>query len=193
MSNQILVFFGTNYGQTAKIARYIAERLASHGCSARLVNGDAPPPDVSIADFDGVIIGGSIIRGRHQECVRRFVRLHRDALNAMPSAFFSVSGSAASRNEAGKQEARECIDRFLRETAWRPGVVESVAGAMAFTKYNPFVRWMLKQISKRNGGPTDTSRDHELTDWSQVERFADAFLDRLPQRGEASLAAVPGE
>jgi menaquinone-dependent protoporphyrinogen oxidase len=94
----------------------------------------------------------------------------------MPSAFFSVSGSAGSREARGKIDAQRCIDDFLRETGWRPILTESIAGAMAFTKYNPIVRWVLKQISKRNGGPTDTSHDHELTDWTEVEQFAGAFM-----------------
>jgi menaquinone-dependent protoporphyrinogen oxidase len=61
---------------------------------------------------------------------------------------------------------------------------------MAFTKYNPLMRWVLKQISKRAGGPTDTSRDHELTDWQQVEQFAEAFLTKLSQSEDAPLSAV---
>jgi menaquinone-dependent protoporphyrinogen oxidase len=34
----------------------------------------------------------------------------------------------------------------------------------------------MKQISKKEGGSTDTSRDHEYTDWKSVERFAENFL-----------------
>jgi menaquinone-dependent protoporphyrinogen oxidase len=45
---------------------------------------------------------------------------------------------------------------------------------MAYTRYNPVVRWVIKRISKRRGGPVDTSRDHEVTDWAQVRRFVDA-------------------
>jgi hypothetical protein len=32
----------------------------------------------------------------------------------------------------------------------------------------------MKRASAMNGGATDTSRDHEYTDWEQVDRFADA-------------------
>lgn len=30
----------------------------------------------------------------------------------------------------------------------------------------------MKTITKRAGGPTDTSRDHELTHWDEVDTFA---------------------
>lgn len=179
MSNHILILYGTSYGQTAKIARYVADCLTKYGIVAKLMDGAYAPGDLPLADCDGVIVGASVIRGRHQRCVRRFVREHRDALNAMPSAFISVSASAAGRDERGRQDAQRCNDEFLRDTGWRPAFSESVGGAMAFTKYNPLLRWVMKQISKRNGGPTDTSRDHELTDWEQVERFTEAFVRKL--------------
>lgn len=192
MSNQILVLFGTSYGQTAKVARFIADHLTNQGHLARLVNADSVSDDLVLRDFDGVVVGASVIRGRHQRSVRRFVHANRDTLNTMPSAFFSVSGSAAGRDEQNKRDAQKCIDDFLGGTGWRPALIESVAGAMAFTKYNPFVRWMLKQISKRNGGPTDTSRDHEFTDWTQVQRFAEAFIHKLIDADAALLAAAAG-
>ncbi len=30
---------------------------------------------------------------------------------------------------------------------------------------------MLRKISEAAGGPTDTSRDHEMTDWDQVNEY----------------------
>ena len=42
-------------------------------------------------------------------------------------------------------------------------------------------RMLLKVISRRSGRPTDTSRDHELTNWDQVTRFADEFAASLPE------------
>lgn len=164
MSSHILIFYGTSYGQTAKVAQCIADHLTKGGVTARLIEGDYAPPRLSLEEFDGVIIGASVIRGRHQRCVRAFVRENVEVLNRMPSAFFSVSGSAASRDTRGKVDAQKCIENLLNETGWHPILIESVAGAMAFTKYNPLLCWMLKQISRRNGGPTDTSRDHEFTD-----------------------------
>jgi menaquinone-dependent protoporphyrinogen oxidase len=42
----------------------------------------------------------------------------------------------------------------------------------------------MKRIARKEGGPTDTSRDYEYTDWEAVDRFADAFAAKLqmPQR-----------
>lgn len=183
-SRQILIVYGTSYGQTAKIARRIAEIVMARGEIATLINADEVPRDLVLTAFDGVIVGGSVIAGKHQRAVRRFVLDHRNALDSMPCAFFSVSGSAGSSTERGRADAQRCLDRFLRDTGWRPGTTQTVAGAMTFTKYNPLLRWFMKRISKRNGVPCDTSRDYELTDWSQVQRFVDRFLTMLRRHEE---------
>jgi menaquinone-dependent protoporphyrinogen oxidase len=179
-ARRILIFYGTSYGQTAKIARRMEDLLTASGETVTLVDASNQPPGLTPREFDGIIVGGSIIRGRHQKSVRRFVHVHRDVLNAIPSAFFSVSGAAASPDQDARAEARRFVDAFLGETGWDPALSESIAGAMAYTKYNPIVRWIVKRASKPLGGPTDTSRDHEFTDWAQVERFVEAFEAALP-------------
>jgi len=40
------------------------------------------------------------------------------------------------------------------------------------------VRFVMKQIARKTGSPTDTSRDHELTDWAAVDRFAGELAAR---------------
>jgi menaquinone-dependent protoporphyrinogen oxidase len=179
-ARHILILYGTSYGQTAKIARRMDDLLTASGETVTLVDASNQPRGLTPCEFDGVIVGGSIIRGRHQKGVRRFVHLHRNVLNAMPSAFFSVSGAAASRDQVARADAQRFIDAFLEETGWHPALSEPIAGAMAYTRYNPIVRWMVKRASKPAGGPTDTSRDHEFTDWTQVRRFVEAFAATLP-------------
>lgn len=185
-SRQILIVYGTKYGQTAKIARRIGEIIMARGEIATTINAERVPSDLVLTAFDGVIVGGSVISGHHQRSVRRFVLDHRDALDSIPCGFFSVSGSAGSPTERGRADAQRCLDEFLRDTGWHPGITQAIGGAMMYTKYNPLLRWIMKQIAKRNGGPTDTSRDHELTDWAQVQRFVDRYLTML-RRQEAVL------
>jgi hypothetical protein len=37
----------------------------------------------------------------------------------------------------------------------------------------------MKRIAKKEGGPIDTARDHELTDWDAVARFATRMADEI--------------
>jgi menaquinone-dependent protoporphyrinogen oxidase len=181
---QILIVYGTRYGQTAKIAERIADVLMANGDAATIVHAHKKslPGNHTFAEFDGVIVGASVIRGRHQGAVARFVRTNLARLTTLPSAFFSVSGAAAGSKPGDAARAQGFVDEFLAQTRWRPSMTERFGGAMAYTKYGRILRWVTKRTSEREGGPTDTSRDHEFTDWEQVERFARAFARQLPLR-----------
>jgi menaquinone-dependent protoporphyrinogen oxidase len=191
-SRRILIAYGTRYGHTLKIAERIADTLMEDGDTVRLIHahGRNLPRELSFADFDGVIVGASVIVGRHQRAVRRFVRDNRDRLGALPTAFFSVSGAAGSQKPDDRARAAKYVSEFLAQTGWRPALTDAFGGAMAYTKYNPLLRWITKRESMKEGGPTDTSRDHETTDWAQVERFARAFAATVPEPNV--LATVAG-
>jgi len=48
-----------------------------------------------------------------------------------------------------------------------------------YSRYGFLKRMMLRAIAKREGGDTDTSKDHVYTDWGQVASFATAFHARV--------------
>jgi menaquinone-dependent protoporphyrinogen oxidase len=73
-------------------------------------------------------------------------------------------------------------DEFLLHVGFRPALSECIAGAIKYTRYNILLRWYMKKASGLNGGSTDTSRDHEYTDWNQVASLAQEFADLVEQR-----------
>jgi len=68
------------------------------------------------------------------------------------------------------------------------------AGALPYTRYHFFLRWVMKRIATMAGRDTDTSRDYEYTDWDEVARFAEEFADQVQPRArvqpETRAAAV---
>jgi menaquinone-dependent protoporphyrinogen oxidase len=58
---------------------------------------------------------------------------------------------------------------------WHPTLIKVVAGALPYTKYSFFTRWIMKRIVSEAGGDTDTSRDYEYTDWKDLRDFTDRF------------------
>lgn len=170
-----LIVYGSSYGQTAKVAERIRQRLAERGFEAEVHRGDRLPADLDPGAYAVVAVGASLVAGGYQRYVARFVKRNRDALSRTRSAFFAVSGSAGSENAEEREEARRIMRRFLERLGWRPAATASFAGAIAFTRYNPLVRWMMKRIARKEGVSTDTSRDHEYTDWDQVDAFAGAL------------------
>jgi menaquinone-dependent protoporphyrinogen oxidase len=92
-----------------------------------------------------------------------------------------VCGSEGGEDEVAKADARRIQREFLDRHGWAPERTASFAGAIAYTKYNPLVRWVMRRIARKAGGSTDTTRDHEYTDWERVDAFADeiaAFAGR---------------
>jgi menaquinone-dependent protoporphyrinogen oxidase len=136
-------------------------------------------------DYAAVIVTASIRAGRYQKPVGEWVRAHLDQLNRMPSAFVSVCLAILSKNDAGRKEADEYSRRFLDAVHWHPATVKTVAGALLYTQYNFFIRWVMKRIVTKAGGDTDTSRDYEYTDWNDVRNFAREFGRRVTSAAAA--------
>jgi menaquinone-dependent protoporphyrinogen oxidase len=173
-SARVLIVYGSSYGQTEKIAERLRNLLTAGGCDVVLFRGDAVPEWLCLGDFDGVIVGGSVIGGNYQDYIERFARAHHAALNRLPSAFFGVSGAAGSPSAEGQAEAVRTLELFLARVGWRPRLTASFAGAMAYSRYNPFLRFVMRRMARKNG-ERDTRHDREYTDWSQVQDFARHF------------------
>ena len=175
LRHNILIVYGTSYGHTATIAARMLRILAADGMNVTLSDVKSLPADFDPGQFTAIIVGASIVTGKHQRSIERFVRRHLETLNRIPTAFFSVSGSASSTDPQQQADAREMMERFLTGTGWHPDLETTVAGAILFTKYSWFTRWIMKRILRQKGGPTDTTRDHVFTDWKHVEEFARHF------------------
>jgi menaquinone-dependent protoporphyrinogen oxidase len=171
-----LIGYGTTEGHTARIAEYMADAIRKSGYEAQSVNLKLQP-DPSPDDYDAVIVGGSIHMGKHEEQVGDFVRKNRVALDRVPSAFFSVSLAA----HGDLENARAYVANFEQETGWHPAQVGLFGGALRYRRYGLLKRLMMKKIVSDKPGnlSTDTSRDHEYTEWEDVRRFATDFLNQL--------------
>ena len=172
---RILIPYGTTEGLTARISEYVADVVRGHGHEANALDikgSESPRTDA----YDAVIVGASIHMGKHEDYVLDFVRENRDALERLPSAFFSVSMAAHDNPE----EAEGYIEEFVRETGWRPARVGLFGGALLYTHYGFIKRHLMKKIARDKGNPdTDTSRDYIYTEWDGVKRFVEEFLETL--------------
>ncbi|MDQ3861994.1 MAG: protoporphyrinogen oxidase [Actinomycetota bacterium] len=175
---RILIPYGTTEGLTARISEYVADVIRGHGHEAEAMDLKGPV-DPEPDDYDAVIVGASIHMGKHEDYVLNYVKRHREALERLPSAFFSVSMAAHDNPE----EAEGYIEEFVRETGWRPARVGLFGGALLYTHYGFIKRHMMKRIVRDKGNPdTDTSRDYIYTEWDGVKHFVEEFLKLLPSR-----------
>jgi menaquinone-dependent protoporphyrinogen oxidase len=176
--SRVLIFHASRHGQTARIARQVGRRLEARGHGVTLLDAPASA-GAQLYLHNAFIVASPIYVGRHDRAVERVVRANVERLVRFPNAFFSVSMSAAGGGK-GRRDAQRCMDEFFTRARWHPRLVASFAGELAYTRYKPWTRWLMAFISGREGGATDTSRDHEYTDWQAVDRFADEFAACLP-------------
>jgi menaquinone-dependent protoporphyrinogen oxidase len=188
ISCAVPVFFATTEGQTRRIAERIAAVLREHGRDSRAIDiATIPASAIDWTVVRGAVVGASLHGGKHQTQAHAFVDAAAADLNRAPSAFFSVSLSAASADPTEQAAARRLADEFPKAHGWTPSLVVSVAGRLAYTSYGFFIRLVMKRIARKEGAPTDTSRDYELTNWEKVDGLARAF-DGLIRDGRTKAA-----
>ena len=173
VDRRALVVYATSEGHTALVAERIADvlrrtiddvhidvdvRPAEHG----------PPPE----GYDVVVAGGPIHATHHARHLVRWLEQYAAELARVPTALFQVSLTSARDDEAHDRAARELLSRLEEDTGFDPDVVGLFAGALLYTRYGWFKRHLMAAIARREGGDTDTSRDHDYTDWDAVEAFA---------------------
>jgi menaquinone-dependent protoporphyrinogen oxidase len=174
----ILIAYATTEGQTRKIARRAAAHLATLGRSVELmpVSGAA---DLRLDHYEGAILLASVHAGRYQAAFADVVTRQKAALAAIPTAFLSVSLSAASHEAEDLEGIADVVRRFEAETGWTPGTVEHVAGAFRFGQYDFMKSWAMRWIASRRDPEADPSGDTEYTDWDGLYRFLDGWVAAL--------------
>jgi len=190
----VLVLYASKHGQTAKIAARIAAVLRDHDVNVAL-RSTADGMHESPASFDGCVVAASVHAGHHQREIVEYVSGHRTSLSDRPSAFVSVSLTAADATDESRAATRELIDDFLDNTGWTTDTTLPVAGALQYREYDFVTRLVMRLITARHeaypdtGSPyavTDTAHDHDFTDWKEVDRFALEFARTLTHQPSPS-------
>jgi menaquinone-dependent protoporphyrinogen oxidase len=172
---KIAICYATFSGQTEKVARFLQERLAGKGIDVKLCRCGEAGAAEAVREADAVLLGTPIRAGKPHPRAAAFARANAGRLEKKNAGLFLVCLTARDRTPEGKAGVEKYIEEFQRATGFVPKKSAAFAGALAYTKYNGFLRFLMKQINKKNGGDTDTSRDFEYTDWEEVRAFADAF------------------
>jgi menaquinone-dependent protoporphyrinogen oxidase len=187
-----VIFYATREGHTRRIAEHVASELRRDMHAVELYDVKTAAGPIDWPPYDWACVAASVHAGHHEPEMIAFVKHHRQTLERLGAAFLSVTLSEAGaedvrapkeRRERAAADAQQMIDVFLQETGWRPERVLPVAGALAYSRYNFLIRFVMKRIARKAGAPTDTSRDYEFTDWSKL----DSFIRESPRRSMAPL------
>lgn len=181
------VFFATREGHTQRIADRISADLGILGFDVDLLPVGHPLP-FSLSNYAAAVLAASVHGGSHEREMVRFVKDHRTELEGMKTAFLSVTLSEAGveRQDATPtqhaqfvQDVDRMLGKFFNETKWLPTMSKPVAGALLYTHYNFLLRLIMRQIAKKAGAATDTSRDYVYTDWVGLDKFVDDLAEEI--------------
>ncbi|MGZ5278677.1 MAG: flavodoxin domain-containing protein [Pseudobdellovibrionaceae bacterium] len=191
-SDQILIVYASRYGQTEKIASSMQNIFQAQGfdvdiCRAKESN------TIDLQKYSVVILGSSVYIQRTDAALEKWAAQNQIQLQSKKLGLFTVSLNAATQTAKARQENEKILNRFEMKARMKPAQRAAFIGALNYTKYSPWIRFFMKQISRSSGGPVDTSRDHELTQWDAVERFAQEFIENnLRAKGKTPPGKRPG-
>ncbi len=196
---KVLILYASRTGHTRRIAESLATAATARGWIPDLHDANERLPG-HLAEFAAAILAAPIYMGHHVAPIVEFARRHRQTLEVVPTAFVSVSLTQAGADSttldapartAASEQLGRVLAAFVETTGWHPRVVHRVAGALLYTRYNWFVRWLMKRIAKSHAGAADTTRDHVYTDWDALDRFVGEFLGGVERELRGDVLPSP--
>jgi menaquinone-dependent protoporphyrinogen IX oxidase len=91
----------------------------------------------------------------------------------------NLAGDVAGMAYGGKPAREVVLGRHVVGARW----TATFSGALRHSQYGFVTRLIMKSISGRRAGPTDTTRDYEFTDWDAVDTFANELATGLAASG----------
>lgn len=170
-----LIVYATREGQTEKVANAIGKHLEASGVRAEVRNARdiGPQEETGLGSYDLLVVGASMHAGGLERELVRFVERHSAELPTVARSLFVVLLSAATKDADLRAEMlADAQTKIEHQIGKRFDDIEMIAGALSYSQYSKPVRWLMQRIARKAGGDTDVSRDHEYTDWEQVERYA---------------------
>jgi menaquinone-dependent protoporphyrinogen oxidase len=163
-----LVVYASRHGHSRRVALAVAERLAASGIRVDTTDAEqAESRDTSA--YSGVVLTAPIYRSKQSHPAVAWLARHREDLAARPLALLVVSLTAVAVDEAGRAEAQALADGLAKAAGVRATLAVPVAGALEYERYGFVTRLLMKRIAARKGLSTDTSRNHDYTDWAALD------------------------
>lgn len=172
---KVLIVYASTEGQTRKIARRIADRIADAGQAVELLPV-SEARDMDFRRFDRAIVAASIHAGHYQRKMTDFLSDAAEDLRDLPTLFLSVSLAAAGHDAEDWRGLDRIFDDLTEVTGWTPDRVEQIAGAYTPSQYDVFRRFIMRRIIAAKDPDADLDADREYTDWTALEKIVDDWL-----------------
>jgi menaquinone-dependent protoporphyrinogen IX oxidase len=179
------------YGASTRHTRAIAERV-----KATLLAHGFPVEAHSLQGLTGFHLGrriatallAAVERGKQEQTVVDFVKAHRTELDRMPVALISIAlGEAgdpvtpAVPGRLGQFEGdvQKAPNPFFAATGWHPTRLKSFAGTISYTRYNFFVRLVMRLLGGKERAEADMARGRDNAGWDALDVFVAEFVQEI--------------
>lgn len=165
MGERILVAYATKHGSTEGVANAIGQALAEAGAAVEV----RPAGEVEgLGGYDAVVLGSGVRAGRLFRDAVRLARRNREALEAMPVAYFLVCITMHEDTEEHRRQAEQWL-RPLVNVA-RPVNTAVFAGAIDPQKLGCLFGVLLRLVRAPRG---------DFRDWDRIRAWATGLLPKL--------------
>lgn len=166
MSELILVGYATRYESTREVAEKIAEMLRQAG---QTVDFQPLSQVKSLDAYRAVVMGAPLFMFQWHKDAKAFLKRHRKALGAIPTAVFALGPVKEPHDEEEWKASWEHLNKALSEFPWfRPDEVEMFGGKIDPAK--------LKFPLKMFAGEVPAS---DIRDWEAISNWAVGLLGTL--------------
>ena len=166
--SKIAMIYSTTDGHTKVIVEFLCRAIDASNLVQ--ISSVSSATNMRLDYFDKVVIGASIRYGNYKSELFKYIESQRDILETKDTYFFSVN-VVARKHDKSTPATNPYMIKFLEKTTWKPNYTAVFAGKVNYPSYNIFNKSVIRLIMYATGGPTDTSRSFEFTDWTHVKHF----------------------
>ncbi|WMY97578.1 MAG: menaquinone-dependent protoporphyrinogen IX dehydrogenase [Arsenophonus sp.] len=169
--NFLLMYSGKN-GQTKKIILNIYKYLINKEkkCKIKKITFNENK-DKKLLLYDKIVIGAAVYYGNFQYSFLKYINQNVRYLNNIPTAFFGVN-LLARKKEKNTVQTNFYMKKFLKNTLWKPKIIDVFAGSLNFKNYKWYEIFIIKIIMQISGNKININQKYEYTNWKKVQEFS---------------------
>jgi menaquinone-dependent protoporphyrinogen oxidase len=172
----VLVVYGATEPGACPIAEFVSDALKERGIDVAMVDSAASAAALIQPVYAAAIVCASSHGRKLPAPLASFVKHNIAWLEGIPSALVTVGSIAAPMDTPERRALREIAEHLGRGSHWTPGMTHHVTGAW-HSRFERFRRWILERIPGLGRGVAETSGDRGPTDWAELTRFVEEFVE----------------
>jgi menaquinone-dependent protoporphyrinogen oxidase len=183
---RILVAFASKHRSTAGIARFIGEKLRSHGFEVDILDVKDVP---NLGIYNAFVVGSAVYMGHWMKEAKEFLSKNKVELSAKPLWLFSSGPTGKDRKNAKGQDLQDPkVSGPIELDKIEQGLIVKehriFFGAFDPRNLDLFSRQFFKSAYIRNATPIGDFRD-----WKEIEEWANNIAHGLEETPKSTTVS----